>query len=171
VEADVLYQVGAVAAFARSHGARLVHVKPHGALYNQAAVDEGLAGAIARGIFRADPELFLVGAASSPVMRRAAQASGLRFAAEAFADRAYLANGTLVPRGTRGAVITDPREAAARAVQIAREQVITAIDGRRLPLQADTICLHGDTAGAVAIVQAVREALEHAGVTVRPLRP
>jgi UPF0271 protein len=169
VEADVVYQVGAVLAFARSHGVRLVHVKPHGALYNQAAVDELLARAIARGVARVSPDLVLVGAASSPAMRRAAEASGLRFAAEAFADRAYERDGTLVPRGRPGAVLSDTAEVAARAVGIARDRRVAAVDGTVIALEADTICLHGDTPGAVEHARAVRAALEAAGIAVRPL--
>jgi UPF0271 protein len=169
VEADVVYQVGALMAFVGSHGARLVHVKPHGALYNQAAVDEALARAIARAVARISRDLVFVGAASSPVMRRAAEAEGLRFAAEAFADRAYAQDGTLVPRGHKGAVLTHTQEVAARAVRIAREGRLAAADGTEIALAADTICLHGDTPGAVAHARAVRAALEAAGVEVRPL--
>jgi 5-oxoprolinase (ATP-hydrolysing) subunit A len=169
VEADVLYQVGAVLAFARSHGVGLVHVKPHGALYNQAAVDEPLSLGIARGVARLSTELVLVGAASSPAMRRAAEACGLRFAAEAFADRAYEKDGTLVPRGRPGAVLSDTAEVAARAVRIARDRRVVAADGTVIPLEADTICLHGDTPGAVEHARAVRAALEAAGIAVRPL--
>ena len=169
VEADVVYQVGAVLAFARSHGTRLVHVKPHGALYNQAALDEALARAIARGVARVSRDLVLVGAASSAALRGAAAAEGLRFAAEAFADRAYAPGGALVPRGRPGAVITDSAEAAARAVRIARAGRITAIDGSEIALAADTICLHGDTPGALEHARAVRAALETAGVRVRAL--
>ena len=157
VEADVIYQVGALAAFARSHGARLVHVKPHGALYNQAAVDQALAGAIARATARVDRELVLVGLASSATMRRAAEEAGLRYAAEAFADRAYEPDGSLRPRRLPGAVITDPEQAAAQALGIARE-------GR-----AETICLHGDNPHALAIARAVRRAFEAAGIEVRSL--
>jgi len=104
-------------------------------------------------------------------MRRSAEAAGLRFAAEAFADRAYEKDGTLVPRGRKGAVITDTHEAAARAVRIACEGRIAAVDGTEIALAADTICLHGDTPGAVAHARAVRAALEAAGVAVRPLAP
>ena len=168
IEADVLYQVGALAAFASSHGTALYHVKPHGALYNQAAVDPGLARAIARGVARASRGLVLVGAASSKAMREAAEGEGLRFAAEAFADRAYEKDGTLVPRGRAGAVITDSGEAAARAVRIACEGQIAAIDGTVIPVAADTLCLHGDTPGAVAHARAVRTALEAAGISLRP---
>ncbi|HEY6547909.1 MAG TPA: 5-oxoprolinase subunit PxpA [Vicinamibacteria bacterium] len=171
VEADVVYQVGAVLAFARSHGARLVHVKAHGALYNQAAVDASLARAIARGVARVSRELVFVGAASSAAMRQAAEAEGLHFAAEAFVDRAYAKDGTLVPRGRPGAVITDTAIAAARAVQIARDGHVAAEDGTELALEADTLCLHGDTPGAVAHARAVRAALEAAGIAVRALAP
>ena len=157
VETDVLYQVGALIAFARSHGARVVHVKPHGALYNQAARDERLARAVARGAARAGPDLILVGLASSVVMRRAAEAEGLRFAAEGFADRAYEEDGSLRPRTMPEAVITDPRAAALQAVAIAR-------DG-----EVDTLCLHGDNPSALANARAVRAALEAAGLALRPL--
>jgi UPF0271 protein len=169
VEADVLYQVGAVLAFARSRGARLVHVKPHGALYNQAAVDPVLARAIARGAARVSRELVLVGAASSSAFRAAAQAEGLRFAAEAFADRSYAADGSLVPRGRPGAVLADPAEVAARAVRLAREGRVGSVAGSDVILEPDTICLHGDTPGAAALAHAVRAALEAAGIEVRAL--
>ncbi|HVQ32202.1 MAG TPA: 5-oxoprolinase subunit PxpA [Vicinamibacteria bacterium] len=171
VEADVLYQLGALLAFAGSHGKTLAHVKPHGALYNQAALEPALARAIARGVARVSRSLVLVGAAGSEAMRQAAAAEGLRFAAEAFADRAYESDGTLVPRGQPGAVITDSAEAAARAVRIASERRIAARDGTVIPLAADTLCLHGDTPGAVAHARAVRAALEAAGIAVRPLVP
>ncbi|MFI5184484.1 MAG: LamB/YcsF family protein [Vicinamibacteria bacterium] len=169
VENDVLYQVGALAAFARSHGVRLVHVKPHGALYSQAARDAVLAGAIARGVRRADERLFLVGLASSEVMRRAAEDAGLRFAGEAFADRSYEADGALRSRGEAGAVLSDPEAAARQAVRLAREGRVTTHDGREVALRAETLCIHGDTPGAAMIARAVRDALEAAGVALRPL--
>jgi UPF0271 protein len=169
VVADIVYQVGALAAFAASHGTRLTHVKPHGALYNQAVGDERLAAAVARGVARVGRELILVGLASSGIMRRAAEAAGLRFAAEAFADRAYEKDGTLRSRGVSGAVMTDPQTVAAQAVRIARDGVVTAADGSEVRLQADTLCLHGDTPNAVALARAVRGALEAAGVVVRAL--
>jgi len=169
VEADVLYQLGAVAAFARAHGGRLAHVKPHGALYNQAAADEALAQAVARAVARFDPSLVFVGLASSPVMRRAAESQGLRFAGEAFADRRYEADGTLVSRRAAGALIEGPAEAAAQAVRIAREHAVAARDGSSVALDAATLCLHGDAPGAVANARAVREALDAAGVVVRAL--
>jgi len=169
VEADVVYQVGAVAAFARAHGSHLTHVKPHGALYNQAARDETLARAVARGVARFSREVVLVGLAGSAPMRRAAEAEGLRFAAEAFADRAYDAEGRLVPRSRPGALITDPSSAAAKAVRIVCEGRIAAVDGTTVELAADTLCLHGDNPHALEIARAVREALEAAGVTVQAL--
>jgi UPF0271 protein len=161
--------VGALAGFAVSHGTRLTHVKPHGALYNQAVGDERLAAAVARGVARVGRELILVGLASSGIMRRAAEAAGLRFAAEAFADRVYEKDGTLRSRGVSGAVMTDPLTVAAQAVRIARDGVVTAADGTEVRLQADTLCLHGDTPNAVALARAVRGALEAAGVVVRAL--
>jgi UPF0271 protein len=169
IERDVLYQVGALQAFARAHGARVVHVKPHGALYNQAAEDEAVARAIARGVVRADAKLILVGLASTTVMRRAAEAEGLRFAAEAFADRRYTPRGTLVSRREPGAVLHDPAQAAAQAVKIATEGRVVAIDGTEVEVRADTLCLHGDNPAAVANAAAVRGALESAGVSVRSL--
>jgi UPF0271 protein len=169
VVADIVYQVGALAGFAVSHGTRLTHVKPHGALYNQAVGDERLAAAVARGVARVGRELILVGLASSGIMRRAAEAAGLRFAAEAFADRVYEKDGTLRSRGVSGAVMTDPLTVAAQAVRIARDGVVTAADGTEVRLQADTLCLHGDTPNAVALARAVRGALEAAGVVVRAL--
>ena len=171
VESDVLYQVGALAAFARAHGTRLVHVKPHGALYNQAVGDEALARAIARGVARAGGELILVGLAGSKLMRDAALAQGLRFAAEAFADRRYEADGTLQSRRVPGSVITDPEAAAAQALRIVQTGTVVAADGGEVPLCADTLCLHGDNPAAVGNARAVRGALESAGVTLRPLAP
>jgi UPF0271 protein len=169
VEADVVYQVGALMAFARWHGAPLSHVKPHGALYNQAADDGELAQAIARGVARVDRALVLVGLAGSLAMREAAAAAGLRFAAEAFVDRAYDARGRLVPRSRPGAVIGDPAAAAAAALRLARDRTVVAIDGRELAVEADTLCLHGDNPRALDVARAVREALSGAGLSVQAL--
>jgi UPF0271 protein len=171
VEADVLYQVGALAAFAAAHGAPLRHVKPHGALYNQAADGAELAAAIARGAVRASGKLVLVGLAGSTAMRHAARSAGLRFAAEAFVDRAYDAAGRLVPRSRPGAVISDPAVAAAAAVRLARDRVVLTIDGDEIAVEADTLCLHGDNPNALGVARAVREALERAGVSVQALAP
>jgi 5-oxoprolinase (ATP-hydrolysing) subunit A len=169
IETDVLYQVGALSAFARAHGTALVHVKPHGALYNQAAADPAVARAVARGVARAGRGLVLVGLAGSAPMREAAEAEGLRFAAEAFADRRYEADGSLRSRRHADAVLHDPAAAAAQAVAIVREGTVLGAGGQAVRVRADTLCVHGDTPGAAAVARAVREALERAGVTVGAL--
>lgn len=169
VEADIVYQVGAVAAFAAAHGVRLVHVKPHGALYNQAVNDEELSNAIARGIARVSKELLFVGLATSDAMRAAAKNEGLRYAGEAFADRVYNPDGTLQSRKIEGSVITDPDRAAKQAVSIAAERQVTAHDGAKVSLDAETLCLHGDNPAALDNARIVRKALEESGVEVRSL--
>jgi UPF0271 protein len=169
IENDVLYQVGALAAFARSVGAELAHVKPHGALYNMAAKDAQVARAVVRGVARVDQNLILVGLAGSALVE-AAREAGLRAACEGFADRAYEADGSLRSRKLEGAVIHDPQAAAERAVRIARDGVVIAYTGEEIALQVDTICVHGDTSGAVEIVTAIRRRLEEAGVEIASLR-
>jgi UPF0271 protein len=170
IERDVLYQVGALLAFARSHGVDLAHVKPHGALYNQAAADDAMAEAVARGVARAGSELLLVGLAGSAAMAAAAAKVGLRFVPEAFADRRYAADGTLQSRAVAGSVIDDPAEAAAQAVSIARDGRVTAAGGRAVEIRAETLCLHGDNPAALDNARAVRRALDAAGIRVRALR-
>jgi UPF0271 protein len=169
IENAVLYQVGALAAFARSVGSELAHVKPHGALYNMAAKDIEVAWAIARGVARAGEEIIVVGLAGS-VMIEAALEAGLRVAREGFADRAYEADGSLRSRKLDGALIHDPETAAERAVRIARDGVVVAYTGEGIPLRVDTLCVHGDTPGAVEIVKAIRRRLEEAGVEEAPMR-
>jgi len=163
-----LYQIGALQAIAAVQGARLDHVKPHGALYNMAARDAALAEALAKAVRAADPNLVFVGLAGSEMIR-AARRHGIRAAEEAFADRAYQADGSLVPRGTPGALIEAPDEVARRAVRLVREGKVTAIDGAEVSLRADTICVHGDTAGAPELVRALRTALAREGVELRSL--
>jgi UPF0271 protein len=165
VESLVRYQIGALEAFCRSAGVEMQHVKPHGALYNQAAVDPSLAAAVARATAGFSRELLLYGLASSEAMAGAAADAGLRFVPEAFADRRYLADGTLQPRSQPGSVLTDASEAAAQAVAIAAGSV-TAVDGSSVALRAESICCHGDTPGAVEIAAAVRRALEDAGLAI-----
>jgi UPF0271 protein len=167
VESLVRYQIGALEAFCRHAGVELRHVKPHGALYNQAAADPALAAAIARATARFSRDLLLLGLASSELMAAAAADAGLRFVPEAFADRRYLADGSLQPRSEPGSVLADPAEAAAQAVSIAGGSV-TAADGSTVALRAESICCHGDTPGAVDIAAAVRAALEGAGVAIGP---
>lgn len=169
IEADVIYQVGAVAAFATAHGVPLVHVKPHGALYNQAAIDPEIAHAVASGVARVSRDLIFVGLATSEAMRTAAEAVELRFAGEAFADRVYNADGTLQSRRIEGAVITDPKRAAMQAIAIATEGRVVAHDGTAVALEAETLCLHGDNPRALDNARGVRDALEKSGVEIRSL--
>ncbi len=168
IENYVLYQVGALGAFVRSAGAKLAHVKPHGALYNAAAKDIEMARAIARGVARVRSDLILVGLAGS-VLIEAAQEAGLRVAREGFADRAYNPDGTLRSRKLPGAVIEEPAMAAERAVRIARNGSVVAYAGEEVSLRVDTICVHGDTPTAVEIVRAIRQKLEEAEIEVSPI--
>ena len=168
VEASVLYQVGAVAGFARAAGTVLRHVKPHGALYNRAARDREAADAIARAVRRFDPGLVLVGLAGSALVA-AGREAGLEVAEEGFADRAYEPDGSLRSREHDDAVLDDPAAAAAQALAIVRGE-LRARDGSPIAQRAETICVHGDLPGAAARARAVREALAAAGVEVRAFR-
>lgn len=167
-EAFVLYQIGALAAFAQAAGAELVHVKPHGALYNLAAKDRPLAQAIARAVARFSRRLILVGLANSLLVEAGLEA-GLPVAREAFADRAYEADGSLRSRRLPGALLQDPAQAAEQAVRIAREGLVVAYTGEKVPVQAETICLHGDTPTAAEIAKIIRGRLETAGIEVVPM--
>jgi UPF0271 protein len=164
----VLYQIAVVAGVAAAEGFILHHVKPHGALYNMAARDAELAGAIARAAAVFDPALVLVGPPASELLRQG-RAAGLRVAAEVFADRAYEPDGSLVSRDRPGAIVHDLDAVLSRAVTMVKDGYVVASDGRRLPLEADTICLHGDTPGATEIARALRVRLESAGVQVKSL--
>ncbi len=167
----VVYQVGALAAFAAARGARLAHVKPHGALYNMAAARPPLAAAIARAVRDVDRRLMLFGLAGSALIA-AARAAGLVAVEEVFADRRYAPNGALVARSEVGAVIEDASAAVAQAVRMVRDGRVTAIDGTELPVRADTICIHGDTPGAAGHARALHAALTAAGIEVSaPQRP
>lgn len=168
LEAAIIYQVGAVGAFARAAGVELRHVKVHGALYNRAASDQEVAAAVARAVRRCSPDLLLVGLAGSELLRAGLDA-GLPVAAEAFPDRAYEPDGTLQSRAVPGAVLTDSDAIAGRAVLMARDGVVVAVDGSTVGLRADTLCLHGDTPGAIDHARAVRVALEGAGIEVRAI--
>lgn len=164
--AMTLCQIGALAAFARAAGSRLAHVKPHGALYNMAARDAALAEAIARAVRDFDPALVLVGLAGSE-LPRAGEAAGLRVAHEVFADRGYAADGTLLPRGAAGAVIEELDAATAQAVSLATRGEVRAVDGTRLALRADTLCLHGDRPEAARWARRIHDALRAADVALR----
>ena len=168
IERLVLYQVSALEGFVGSRGSLLSHVKPHGALYHAAARSPEVARAIADGVRRAGSNLILVGQAGS-LLLDAGREAGLEVAAEAFADRRYKPDGTLVPRGETGALLTDPEEAAEQAERLAGEGFVLADDGSRVAIEADTICLHGDTPGAAAIARRVRERLQQKGIRIAPL--
>lgn len=168
LEASILAQLGALWAIARANGVELVHVKPHGALYNRAARDTGLAETVARAVKRFSSHVVLVALAGS-VALEAGRAAGLSVAAEAFADRAYEPDGSLRSRRLPDAVHGDPARAAAQAVSIATGGGVRAIDGTIVPVRAETICLHGDTPDAPTIAEMVRRALAAAGVEVRSL--
>jgi len=167
VERLVLYQIAALEGFVRSRGGALTHVKPHGALYHAGAESAEVARAIARGVRRARPDLVVVGQPGSKMLD-AAREAGLPVAAEAFADRRYRADGTLVPRSEKGALLTDPDEAAEQAMHLARDRFVLAEDGSRVEVDADTICLHGDTPGAPGIARRIRERFRREGVAVAP---
>ena len=160
-----LYQIGALAAFARAAGGHVAHVKPHGALYNMASKDAALSDAIARAVRDFDPNLILVGLAGSE-LPKAGTALDLTVAHEAFADRRYEADGSLTPRGIPGAVIEDVNDAVAQAIQIAISGKVETRDGSIPSIRADTICVHGDRPDAALFAQRLRQALESAGVGV-----
>ncbi|MGC9562305.1 LamB/YcsF family protein [Brachymonas sp. M4Q-1] len=164
--ADVIYQIGALQGLARAAGTTVRYVKPHGALYNTIAHDERQARDVIAAIRAADPSLVLVALAGSALVGWA-RAEGLTVVAEAFADRAYTAQGTLVSRREPGAVLHDAQAVARRMVRLVREGVVEAIDGRVTRVEADSICVHGDSPGAVQMARAVREALTRDGVTLR----
>lgn len=163
--ADVIYQIGALQGLAAAAGTRVTYVKPHGALYNTIANDARQADAVIQAIREIDPTLILMGLAGAPILQRA-QDAGLATVAEAFGDRAYTPDGQLVSRREKGAVLHDPEAVAARMVRLATEGVIEAIDGTTLRLKTDSICVHGDSAGAVEMARRIREDLIAAGVTV-----
>jgi len=168
VEDSLIAQIGALAAIARAEGVPIRHVKAHGALYNMAARDARLAGAIAAAIKAFDPTLIMFGLPKSPMID-AGLAAGLRVAAEGFADRAYEPDGSLTPRSRAGAVIHEPTLVVERAVRMVRDRVVITPDGREIPLEVNTICVHGDTPGAPELTRRIRAGLEAAGIQVRPL--
>jgi UPF0271 protein len=161
----VLYQLGALDAFAQVAGSEIAYVKPHGALYHAATVQRSIAEAIVAAASEYDPSLAVLGLPGSELLIAAAEA-GLEAVAEAFADRAYRPDGGLVARREPGSVITDPDEVAGRAVRIATDGEVVAIDGSVVSVRARSICVHSDTPGAVGLARAVRAALDAAGVGV-----
>ena len=167
-KAYTLYQIGALDAFCKAQGLKLQHVKPHGAFYNMAAKDYKLAKGICEAIASYDSNLILMALYGSEMIR-AAEDCGLRAASEVFADRAYEEDGSLVSRTKEGAMITDENEAIARVIRMIKEQKVTSITGKDIPLKADSVCVHGDGAKALAFVEKIREALTKEGIAIRPL--
>ncbi|AWT41899.1 MULTISPECIES: LamB/YcsF family protein [Streptomyces] len=163
--AEVAYQIGALEVFARAAGARVAYVKPHGALYNRVVHDEEQAGAVVDGVLLAGASLPVLGLPGSRLLEVAAKA-GLPVVPEAFADRAYTDEGTLVPRGRDGAVVTDPETVVERSLSLARSGAVASHSGTAIEVRARSLCLHGDTPGAVELARRVRERLEASGVTV-----
>jgi 5-oxoprolinase (ATP-hydrolysing) subunit A len=164
----VLYQVAAVAGVAAAEGVAVQHVKPHGALFNMAARSADLSAAIARAVAAIDRSLILFGLPGSEILT-AGRAAGLRVAAEVFADRAYEPDGSLASRRKPGSVIHDADAVVARAVRMVKEHSVVAIDGSVVPLEADTMCVHGDTPGSDELAAKIRAGLEAAGVTVKAI--
>ncbi|MEO6235598.1 MAG: 5-oxoprolinase subunit PxpA [Vicinamibacterales bacterium] len=168
LEDSLIAQIGALTAIARAEGAAVQHVKAHGALYNMAARDRRIADAIARAIAACDPGLVMFGLPDSP-LAEAGREAGLRVAAEGFADRAYEPDGSLTPRGRPGAVIHDAAVVVLRAVRMVRDGIVLTVAGGEVPLHVDTICVHGDTAGAPKLARLIREALTAEGAVVAPI--
>ena len=168
MEASVLEQIASLAQVAESLAMRLVHVKPHGALYHAASKNNEVALAIGRAAKRVNPELVMVGQAGSSALE-VWRSMGLRCAAEAFADRAYEPDGSLRKRTVAGALLDDPARAAHQALEITVRHTVLASDGSELPVEADTICIHSDTPGSVAIAREVNRRLKAAGILVRAL--
>jgi len=162
---DVLYQLAALDGIARVAGGRVGYVKPHGALYNASVGHEGQALAVVEAVAAYDATLPVLGLPGSALLRAAA-AAGLRTVAEGFADRGYTPEGTLVPRDRPGALVHDPAVVAERAARMAADGVVVAVDGSVVAVEVDSVCVHGDTPGAVELARSVRTALESAGLTV-----
>lgn len=163
----VLYQLGALDAFAQVARSEVSYVKPHGALYHAACAEHDVAQAVVEAVADYDHSMVVLGLPGS-VLLRAAEDAGLDIAAEAFADRAYNDDGTLVPRGEPGAVLTDPKAISERAVHMVMTQTVTSRSGRSIAVPLRSLCVHGDTPGAVDIARAVRSALEAEGIGIYP---
>ena len=166
VKNAVVYQIGALDAFCRTAGIKMQHVKAHGALYNMAEKDLAIATAIAAAIKAVDPELYMLCLANSQMVVAAKQ-QGVSFVEEAFADRAYTEEGTLVSRKVAGSVIHDITEVVSRVVRMVKDESVISITGKEIPIHAQTICVHGDTPGAVDMVKALREALDKENIVLR----
>jgi len=169
IEAMLAYQIGALQGMAAMAGHRVTHVKAHGALSNMAMFDDAIAGALARAVRAVDPALVFV-VIPLTALERAGQAANLPLAREIFADRAYEDDGSLVSRKKPGAMLHDPEAVATRVLQFVQERAITSINGKRLPLTIDTVCIHGDSPGAVEMARAVRRRLEAGNIRIAPFK-
>ena len=165
----VKYQLGALMAFAKSHGIEVEHVKPHGAMYNMAAKNYELAEAIAAAVYEVDRDIILLGLANSELIK-AGEKIGLKVANEVFADRAYMPDGTLVPRSKDGAVIHDTETALKRVMKMVKEGRVETVDGTEIPIKADSICVHGDNPQSLEFVKNIRKALENDNIEIVSLR-
>jgi UPF0271 protein len=164
----ILYQIGALSSFAREMKLKLQHVKPHGAMYNLAAKDERIAAEVIAAIKAYDPELILMTLAGS-LCAEMARSAGLRIAREVFPDRAYLATGQLAPRTMTDSVIHDPDKVKERVLKLVSTGLMTSIDGSEIKLDAETLCIHGDTPGAWKLARTIRETLLAANIRVEPI--
>ena len=165
LEAMLIYQIGALDACARAQGSKVTHVKPHGALSNIASADRKVADAVARAVHRLDPSLILLAPAASQ-MALAGKEIGLKIVEEIFADRAYLDDGNLVPRSQPGAMIHGAEASLAHVLRMGEESALISINGKRIPVNPQSICVHGDNAEAVTVAQAIRDGLTKAGYTL-----
>lgn len=168
IKSMIIYQVGALDAFCKASGIKMQHVKPHGALYNMAAKDAALAGAICEGIYEYNPELILMGLANSEMINQAKKL-GLPYAAEVFADRAYEDDGTLVARTKPGAMIKDETEAVSRVVGMIKNHSVTSINGNEIEICPDSVCVHGDSEKALIFVKKIRDTLQKEGIAIKPV--
>lgn len=168
IEKQIIYQIGALQGLAHAEGMRLTHVKTHGSLGNMANEDIELARAVARAIRAVDPDFIFVVMPGLPT-ERAGEEAGLKVAREIYADRAYADSGNLASRKLPGAVLHDPDEAAERVLRIVESGEVTSINGRRIPVRVDSVCVHGDTAGAVEMARKVKARLVEGGCAVRPM--
>lgn len=161
-----VYQIGALAGFVKAQGGRMQHVKPHGALYNMAAKSKDLARAIAEAVYKIDPELILFGLSGSELVC-AGESMGLRTAHEVFADRTYQEDGSLTPRSHPDALIAGHEQAVVQVIRMVQEGRVTSQQATEVAIQADTVCIHGDGAAALAFARHIREVLERSGIVVQ----
>ncbi|APB37419.1 MAG: 5-oxoprolinase subunit PxpA [Heyndrickxia faecalis] len=163
-----VYQIGALAAFAKAEGSTVRHVKPHGALYNMAAKDTGLAEAIAKAVYDVSPDLILFGLAGSELVK-AGEKAGLKTASEVFADRTYQQDGALTPRREPNALIEDRETAAKQVIRMIKEGAVTSVQGEDVSVRADTICIHGDGRQALHFAAFIRQSLEQEGIKIEKI--